>query len=254
MKRVVLIVTLALMGCQVEAAGRLAEVSLINRDTSDILPTYYHHGEYWVAGAPGARYSITINNQSGGRLLAVTAVDGVNVVSGDTAAWGQTGYVYAPGQHYEITGWRKSNDEVAAFEFTAAPNSYAARTGRAVNIGVIGVALFRERVALVAAPMPVMPMAESAASEVSAASQPLADRAVRSRKLGTGHGQREDSHVDNIEFERQQDVPDEVVRIRYDSSENLIAMGVIARPRHTLPVPNPFPDSPLARFVPDPPR
>ena len=120
--------------------------------------------------------------------------------------------------------------------------------------------MFHERVALVAAPMPVMPMAEraaseaSTASEASAASKPLADRAERSRKLGTGHGQREDSHVDNIDFERQQDVPDEVMRIRYDSSENLIAMGVIARPRHTVPVPNPFPDSPLARYVPDPPR
>ena len=50
MKRVVLIVTFALMGCQVQAAGRLAEVSLINRATGDILPTYYYHGEYWEIG------------------------------------------------------------------------------------------------------------------------------------------------------------------------------------------------------------
>jgi hypothetical protein len=63
-------------------------------------------------------------------VLAVTSVDGVNVISGANAVWNQTGYVFRPQQDYRITGWRKSDDEVAAFTFTASPNSYAARTGR----------------------------------------------------------------------------------------------------------------------------
>ena len=80
------------------------------------------------------------------------AVDGVNVVSGETAAHDQTGYVLNNGQSAQITGWRKNLARVAAFEFTALPNSYAARTGRPDNVGVIGVAVFRERVRYVPPP------------------------------------------------------------------------------------------------------
>src|SRR5208282_5525302 len=94
---------------------------------------------------PGAKYAIEVHNRLGERLLAVTSVDGVNVLSGATAAFDQAGYVFAPGERYEITGWRKSDAEVAAFTFTESPNSYAERTGRPANVGVIGVALFRER-------------------------------------------------------------------------------------------------------------
>ena len=45
----------------------------------------------------------------------------------------------------EITGWRKSLERTAAFYFTDLGDSYAARTGRPQNVGVIGVAVFQER-------------------------------------------------------------------------------------------------------------
>ncbi|MBS1173827.1 MAG: hypothetical protein H6R12_2657 [Proteobacteria bacterium] len=45
----------------------------------------------------------------------------------------------------EISGWRKSLEEVAQFYFTSLPDSYAARSDRPENAGVIGVAVFRER-------------------------------------------------------------------------------------------------------------
>src|SRR5690348_14035490 len=133
------------LSCDALSMGEIAEVTVIDRDDGARLPLHYYHGEYWVAGRPGAKYAIEIRNRMGERVLAVTSVDGVNVISGETASWGQTGYVLDSGEHYRITGWRKSNSEVAAFTFTASPNSYAARTGRPGNIGVIGVALFREK-------------------------------------------------------------------------------------------------------------
>jgi hypothetical protein len=71
-----------------------------------------------------------VRNKLGERVLAVTAVDGVNVLSGETAAWDQAGYVFSPWQQYQVTGWRKSSSEVAAFEFSALGDSYAGRTGR----------------------------------------------------------------------------------------------------------------------------
>jgi hypothetical protein len=252
------------------AAGRLADVQIIDRDTGSVLPMYRSHGEYWVAGRPGARYSIMIQNHRAERLLAVTAVDGVNVISGETGAWSQSGYVFSPGQSYEIAGWRKSNAEIAAFNFTAAANSYAERTGRPANVGVIGVALFLERPAK-------SPMYEARENRIEGAAADSAARAAApspseaapapkleevkphaslsntpAQKLGTGHGPRETAYVQDTTFDRLSTTPNEVIKIRYDSLENLVAMGVV-RARPMWQMPNPFPDSDAPRYVPDPP-
>ena len=110
-----------------------------------MLPVLTHRGEHWVAGSPGRSYAIVLRNRSGERLLAVTAVDGVNVLSGETAGWDQSGYVLAPAHRYQVTGWRKSRSEVAAFAFSSSGDAYASRTGRPDHVGVIGVAVFREQ-------------------------------------------------------------------------------------------------------------
>jgi hypothetical protein len=281
MKRICLVLVLATLAVDASAVGRLADVEIVDRTTGAVLEPHYYRGEYWVAGLPGARYSISIRNQLGERLLAVTAVDGVNVVSGEAAGFQQTGYVFGPHQAYEICGWRKSDQEVASFEFTAPPDSYAGRTGRPANIGIVGVALFRERhpaVALLDAPSPAAPpqragsaraqaeaMGADAARAKSAAAAPSSELALTAGSpppaalvtaprpaLGTGHGAREASAVEHTGFDRLSESPNEVIRIRYDSYANLVAMGVIGTRPPPPPRPNAFPDSP-ARYVPDPP-
>jgi hypothetical protein len=256
---------------EAHALGGLADVQVFDRDTGCVLPVYGHHGEYWVAGRPGARYSIVIHNRRPERVLAVTAVDGVNVISGETGAWGQSGYVFAPGEKYEITGWRKSQGEVADFNFTAASDSYAARTGRPANVGVIGVALFLEKTIPAAtnwarrfeadaaqARSSTLPAAPASAPAPeprtgSAAESARAAPALPTAKLGTGHGTLEASFVREVPFDRRSSTPAEIIRIRYDSVENLLAMGVIEhRPTPWSP-PNPFPDSDNQKYVPDPP-
>ena len=104
---------------------------------------------------PGHRYGVRLTNTTGERVLVVLSVDGVNAVTGQTAHPSQAGYVLEPWQSTEITGWRKSYNDVAQFVFTALPDSYAARTGRPDNIGTIGVAVFRERAYI--RPMPPAP-------------------------------------------------------------------------------------------------
>ncbi len=121
---------LALASLPAQAIGRLADITIVDRETGATLPVHYAKGEYWVAGRPGARYAVTVHNRLGERVLAVPSVDGVNVLSGETAAWDQRGYVFPPYERYQITGWRKSSSEIAAFEFSSAGNSYAGRTGR----------------------------------------------------------------------------------------------------------------------------
>ncbi len=283
-------VAMAVAAPNAAAIGRLADVTVVDRTTGETLPVHFHKGEYWVAGTPGTKYSVSVANGSGGRMLAVMSVDGVNVLNGQTASVDQAGYVFNPSQRYEITGWRKSNQEVAAFEFVASPSSYAARTGRPANVGVIGVALFTERVYQppVSVAPPYQPYryqgglgaskaeagrassADTAGSPPPAAAAPIEaarsasgaanDMAKRAEsrpemreKLGTGHGEREWSQVSHTNFERAQSSPNETIRIRYDSRENLVSMGVIREPhRPWQRTPNAFPDS--LGFVPDPPR
>jgi hypothetical protein len=242
--------------CGAHSVGGLAEITIIDRDSGIALSPHFHNGEYWIAGRIGARYAVQIHNRLGERLLAVTSVDGINVVSGATAGWDQGGYVFGPGEHYQITGWRKSDAEVAAFTFADSTNSYAERTGRPANVGVIGVAVFRERqLPLVDAPPvigqsalgePSAPGSDaSRARESSAAASAPALRAPASAaKLGTGHGERESSYVGHTEFLRMQAQPNEIIRIHYDSLDNLVAMGIIKRSRPAPPVANPFPTSP----------
>jgi hypothetical protein len=239
----------------------LADVEILDRDTGETLPVYRYHREYWIAGKPGSRYAVVINNLRSERVLAVTSVDGINVISGETAAWNQTGYVFQGGQGYAIDGWRKSNQEVADFNFTAVPGSYAAHTGRAGNVGVIGIAVFLER----PPPAPVAQYqpnlfgapnsAERAADSATAGTAAGALKGVApsaAPTLGTGHGAREASYVSDTEFERLSDRPNEIIRIRYDRYDNLVAMGIV-RTRPEPARPNAFPDSGTSRFVPDPP-
>jgi hypothetical protein len=94
----------------------------------------------------------------------------------------------------------------------------------------------------------------SRANESAAAPSAPALRApAPAAKLGTGHGEREYSYVDHTEFSRMQAQPNEIIRIHYDSLDNLFAMGIIRRPRPAPPVANPFPASPEQQYVPDPP-
>lgn len=71
-----LIGTSLLAGLAISAqAATLADVRLVERNSGRVLPVYLHQGEYWVAGRPGANYSIDITNRTGRRIMAVVSVD-----------------------------------------------------------------------------------------------------------------------------------------------------------------------------------
>ncbi|MGB8433896.1 MAG: hypothetical protein WCE38_06545, partial [Burkholderiales bacterium] len=153
--------------------------------------------------------------------------------------------------------------------------SYAARTGRPQNVGVIGVAVFREhrppRPAAVtrpsestesrarddaqgereagaagnSAPSPATPPSAEASADMAKRAAPYAQR---EEKLGTGHGERETSVVRYTSFQRASEQPNQTITIQYDSYRNLVARGIIPSvPR--VGTPNPFPNG---GFVPDP--
>lgn len=133
------------------------DLQVINRETGLAMAVWRKGERVFVAGDLGQRYSLRIANRTDGRVLTVLSVDGINIVSGDTAGYDGRGYILSPYETYDIQGWRKSQTEIAAFSFTALPNSYAAETGRPANVGVIGMAVFKERPRPTITPLAVTP-------------------------------------------------------------------------------------------------
>jgi hypothetical protein len=284
-----LAVVAALSPGSAAAVGQLGSLDIVTRTDGQVLPVYPGGGRNWVVGMPGREYSIRYCNRTPGRILAVMSVDGVNVVSGDTASPSQSGYVLNPYECADIQGWRKNMSRTAAFYFTELPDAYATRTGRPENVGVIGVAVFREKQLpitwrpykdrIASEPRRDVPMDEKTAASPAPAygqdAQSNAD-ALGGReetagrlqgapggvaqsmpvpaplaKLGTGHGRSEDSPAQMVRFERESATPNETIAIYYDRRENLVAMGILPPPVVARSA-NPFPS--WGHFVPDPPN
>lgn len=115
----------------------------------DGLParTFQHAGETHVLGEQGSRYVLRVHNRSARRIEAVVSVDGLDVIDGKSADFARKrGYLVPAYGYVDIDGWRLSEREAAAFRFAAIGESYAAKSGKARNVGVIGVAVFPERV------------------------------------------------------------------------------------------------------------
>lgn len=245
-------------------AQPLVRLAIVDRDTGAELTQHPGRGQRWIAGTPGHRYAVRLRNNGGERVLVVLSVDGVNAVSGETAAASQAGYVLDPWETADIAGWRKSLDDVAAFVFTDLGDSYAARTGRPDNVGVIGIAVFREKREAWIAPRPGPPLAEAAAPPAAPAPSAVGSTAgaagrmaraeaadAAAQSLGTGHGARERAPVGTTGFIRASRAPAQVSAVRYDAARRLAALGILPhwnRGRDRV-APQPFP----AGFVADPP-
>lgn len=215
--------------------GGMVDLSVYDRTEGRRLPVYWHEGRAYIAGRPGNEYQIALRSRQGQDVLAVVSVDGVNVITGETAHPSQSGYVLSSRGGIDILGWRKNLSQTAAFYFTSLPDSYAARTGRPEDVGVIGVALFRRKMQR---PQPLSEAAPAARSEARA-----------DAGLGTGHGRREDSPAVHVTFERATVSPAEVITLYYDSHASLAARGIIRDPVGVVPSPRP---RPFPGFVPDP--
>lgn len=266
MKAILAALALALSSTAANAIGNLADVTIFDRSTGRELPVYWHEGRAYVVGRPGNEYQVSLKSRRGDDVLAVVAVDGINVMDGQTASPRQAGYIVSPWRRVDIRGWRKSMSEIAAFYFTPLGDSYAARTDRPQNVGVIGVALFQrkhyepryEEQAAPPAPSSEAPWYEPKREKMQAdrqqnsgadaiAQSRVMPAPARSAPLGTGHGRREDAPIRWVEFERATDEPAETITIYYDSYRNLVARGILTQPMAPRD-PNPWPQA----FAPDP--
>ncbi|HVJ15017.1 MAG TPA: hypothetical protein VM686_06235 [Polyangiaceae bacterium] len=219
------------------------------------LRSFMHGGQTFVLGRFGERYGIRIHNPLAVRVEAVVTVDGRDVVSGKKGDFvSNRGYVIGPHDSLLIDGFRTSLDEVAAFRFVDPGDSYSARRGTPENVGVIGVALFAERVPQAVA-RDEAPNAKSSSPAHRAPKRKGASAERRSQNLGTEFGEARLSRVREVTFERQSPrSPTRVIALRYDDAAGLEARGIDVFDdlrRSELDEPEPFPNS---RFAPPPPR
>ncbi len=235
---------LALAACagpRVAAAHETARAGAYSLELVDDagrqLPTFHHRGRTYVLGTRGDRYLLRIRNQTGGRIEVVASVDGRDVIDGKPASVANPGYLIQPWGEVVIDGFRLSHEAVAAFRFSAVEGSYAARMGDARDVGVIGAAVFTE-----SAPPPrpaYQPPEVSRGEENDSAAGPssrsapekgLAGTAEAERKerpgLGTAFGERHESHVVEVPFERAGSTPAALLSVRYDDRPGLLALGV----------------------------
>ena len=248
---------LAGLSCTAAAPAQpLVRMEIVDRDSGRWLEQHRQRRDTWIAGMPGHRYAVRLTNTSGERVLVVLSVDGVNAVTGQTADPAQAGYVLAPWQSTEISGWRKSHHDVAQFVFTALPDSYAARTGRPDNVGTIGIAAFRERGAWAPPSRPSPPIARESVPQKSRSAAPATEAADAQattvpQRLGTGHGEIEWSPAGQTTFQRGSR-PDQLTQLRYDAPAALAARGIVPGelPWSRRQVPQAFPGG----FVADPPQ
>jgi hypothetical protein len=244
------------------------EVELVDHEMRS-LPAFMHRGQRFVMGQMGQRYRIHITNPTSARMEVVVSVDGLDAVDGREASLEKRGYVVPAFGDVTIDGFRTSMDSVAAFRFGAVEDSYAARTGSDRNVGVIGVAFFRERAReWRPIPRPLSPPSAGARKAPDAAPStapaPAQRRATKEESadrsgLGTQFGEQRDSHVRETTFERAAGGPAQLVQLRYDDREGLRAMGVMVPPdrvarrdeRELRETADPFPGN---RFAQPPPR
>ena len=226
-------------------------------------PTYWHNGETYVLGQMGQRYVLRVSNHTGRRIEAVVSVDGRDVIDGRPGDFRhKRGYLVPAWGSVDIDGWRLSQREAAVFRFSSVSDSYAGRMGTPRDVGVIGVAVFPERVYTPPPPYrPYYPYDDaspyrdrrySEESERGAESAPRADKSseapaapapappvasgdgAQSRRapgprpgLGTEFGEATHSPVHEVNFVRANPTrPSLILGLRYNDRPGLMAVGI----------------------------
>jgi hypothetical protein len=239
---------------------------------------YSHQGQIYVEGRKGKDFTLRLINNSNNVVLAVPTVDGLSIMDGEPGSYDSGGYVMGPQEHMDIPGWRRDDDKVAKFFFSKEGQAYAAKMEQDLrNLGVIGVAFFREK----EKPKPITGILRSrrdigdverggdargiscnflhtdgaskggsdfSVTHSSEVRWEGGDSTIRERSLddmqnlGTGFGKETTHKVRSVAFEKASNTPDAICEITYDDKAGLKARGIdVDRPDVAA---NPFPAQP----------
>ena len=223
------------------ATAAIVDVDVVG-DTRGTLPEYGAAGKVraaatqraYVEALRGERYTVRVTNRTGERIGLVIAVDGRNIISGKKSHLrpDERMYILPPHGSGTYEGWRTDRDTVNRFYFTDPGDSYAAAFGDTSAMGVVAVAVYREKEIPVAldlresrernnapAPRGGAPEAESAGPRASAPQRKSGD-------AGTGFGEEHHSPVVRVEFEPETRVAERHF-LKYEWRETLCRKAVI---------------------------
>ena len=104
-------------------------------------------GQVYFEAPTEGDYIIHVRNNTFERKEIIVSVDGLSVMDGEAASFETRGYVLSAYSSIDIKGWRRTSDKIATFKFDKISESYSALSGNGTsNVGVIGVAVFNEKV------------------------------------------------------------------------------------------------------------
>lgn len=108
---------------------------------------FTHESKNYVESREGTQYSVRLTNNTGGRVLAVLSVDGVNAISGKPTSDdpSEAGYVLGAGEAHVIKGYRVDENTAANFKFVKREGSYATEKAEGQGNGVIAVRVWEEK-------------------------------------------------------------------------------------------------------------
>jgi hypothetical protein len=216
------------------------------------LEAVYGRGSRYVEASEGAEYELVVRNPLPVRVAVALSVDGLNTIDARRApSWESSKWVIEPYGTVRIKGWQTSSTSARRFYFTTERDSYAAKLGRASDLGVITAVFYRE-----ATPRPVAPpprpyyeedgrdesrgRPESPVENQSRAGEGAKERgsagagATATRRddgyAATGIGRSTRYDVDWIQM-RLERAPAAEVTIRYEYRDALMRLGLLPRPR-----------------------
>ena len=214
------------------------------------LDVIYGRGRRYVEAREGAEYDLLVRNPLPVRVAVALSVDGLNTIDARrTSAWESSKWVIEPYGSIRISGWQMSSSRARRFYFTTERDSYAARLGRASDLGVITAVFFRESTPR---PHPVtpppyyepQPRERSEARDENDARAQGGERksrgsagatAARPRyddegyaATGIGRSVGHDVTWIHLPLER---TPAAQVTVRYEYRDALVRLGLLPRPR-----------------------
>lgn len=214
---------------------------------------YAARGRRYVEAVKGAEYELRISNPLPVRVAVALSVDGLNTIDASrTTSREASKWVIEPYQTITISGWQMSSARARRFFFTSERDSYAAKPGRAADLGVISAVFFRERRAVGVVPRTYPAeephrRAESKSKSQSAApsagtgsTREQSDRAIAPAPddeyaaTGIGRSLQHDVRWMRMELDRR---PVAEVTLRYEYPAALVKLGILPQ---AYPNPDPL--------------
>lgn len=226
-------------GASTSITGNTVRASILveGRPTLMYRASGYPENTVFIEGVAGKHYAIMVNSIAGGRLECVESVDGRNVLIDEEASLNNRGLVFTG--EWRNEGFRIDDTQVNDFIFADPTASIAARaTGSTSNVGVIGIAVFKEYKVRPSSYGTLRGGGNYRGGETLRGGFGNEESYTLGGDLGTTMGQAREDIVGHTSFTRASAQPDDLLIIHYRSRAWLEQFGII-RPSD----PEPFPGS-----------